>query len=89
MSARANKGPAGATVSKFLAPHFEFPASGEEPRRTIALCVASRRARAVWGRKFGCLAEDAAARARQMRFLAGRGFSAEVIRRVVSGEDDG
>ena len=31
MSARANKGPAGATVSKFPAPHFEFPASGEEP----------------------------------------------------------
>jgi regulatory protein len=29
------------------------------------------------------VAADAAGRARQARFLAGRGFSAEVIRRVV------
>jgi regulatory protein len=33
-------------------------------------------------------AADAAGRARQMRFLAARGFSAEVIRRVVRGADD-
>lgn len=47
------------------------------------------RARAVWQRKFGTApAADAAARAKQMRFLAGRGFSAEVIRRVVRGADD-
>lgn len=44
------------------------------------------RALAVWARKFGAaLPEDAAARARQTRFLAGRGFSAEVIRRVLRG----
>jgi regulatory protein len=41
------------------------------------------RARAVWARRFGTVAADAAGRARQARFLAGRGFSAEVIRRVV------
>ena len=47
------------------------------------------RARAVWSRKFGPTPPtDAAARARQMRFLAGRGFSVEVIRRVVRGDDD-
>jgi regulatory protein len=49
------------------------------------------RARAVWARKFGGeTATDAAGRARQMRFLAGRGFSADVIRRVIKGdgEDD-
>lgn len=47
------------------------------------------RARAVWQRKFGTApAADAAARAKQMRFLAGRGFSAEVIRRVIRGADD-
>lgn len=46
------------------------------------------RARAVWQRKFGAVpAADAAARAKQMRFLAGRGFSAEVIRRVIRGAD--
>ena len=47
------------------------------------------RARAVWARKFaGMPAADAAGRARQMRFLAGRGFAAEVIRRVVRGVDE-
>ena len=43
------------------------------------------RAREVWSRKFGEPAADAAGRARQMRFLAGRGFSSEVIHRVVQG----
>jgi len=43
------------------------------------------RARDVWRRKFGKLPADAVNRARQMRFLAGRGFSPEVICRVVRG----
>lgn len=46
------------------------------------------RAREVWSRKFGQPAADAADRARQMRFLAGRGFSSEVIHRVVQGASD-
>jgi regulatory protein len=47
------------------------------------------RARAVWLRKYGnAPPADAASRARQMRFLAGRGFDAEVIRRVLRGSDD-
>ena len=41
------------------------------------------RAAAVWQRKFGVSPVDVAARARQMRFLAGRGFSAETVRRTV------
>ncbi len=41
------------------------------------------RALAVWGKKFSGPGEDAGARIRQMRFLAGRGFSADVVRRVV------
>lgn len=47
------------------------------------------RARDVWRRKFGAEpGRDAAERARQMRFLAGRGFQAAVVRRVVNtGED--
>jgi len=50
-----------------------------------------QRAQAVWQRKFGLPAPDAAGRARQMRFLLGRGFSADVVRRVVQGirEDEG
>jgi regulatory protein len=46
------------------------------------------RAREIWRRKFGEPAVDAAGRAKHMRFLAGRGFAGDVIRRVVSGADD-
>jgi regulatory protein len=43
------------------------------------------RAREVWQRRYGAGGPplDAAARVRQMRFLTGRGFSPEVIRRVL------
>lgn len=41
------------------------------------------RALAVWRKKFGEPPADAQAAARQMRFLASRGFGADAIRRVV------
>jgi regulatory protein len=44
------------------------------------------RARAVWQKKFGTPPRDLAEKARQMRFLQGRGFAPEIIRRAV---DDG
>jgi len=44
-----------------------------------------QRAQEVWRKKYGQPATDAAARVRQMRFLAGRGFSIDVVRRVVTG----
>jgi len=43
------------------------------------------RACEVWRRKFGSPATNAAERAKQMRFLASRGFAPEVIRRAVGG----
>jgi regulatory protein len=43
------------------------------------------RAQEVWRRRFGEVAVDAAHRAKQTRFLAGRGFDADVIHRVVQG----
>jgi regulatory protein len=46
------------------------------------------RAREVWRKKFGEPAADAAGRARQMRFLATRGFGTDAIRRVVQGSED-
>ncbi len=46
------------------------------------------RAREVWRKKFGEPAADPAGRAKQMRFLASRGFGAEAIRRVVRGGED-
>ncbi|WP_225782753.1 recombination regulator RecX [Xenophilus sp. Marseille-Q4582] len=41
------------------------------------------RAQAVWQRRFGQPPADAKAHARQMRFLLTRGFSAEVVARVL------
>jgi regulatory protein len=43
------------------------------------------RAQELWQRKYGEPAVDAAGRLRQMRFLAGRGFSHAVVQRVVRG----
>ena len=43
------------------------------------------RARELWRRRYGTPPADAAERARQMRFLAGRGFDGAVIRAVVQG----
>ena len=48
------------------------------------------RAREVWRKKFDGPAADAAGRAKQMRFLAARGFGGEIIRKVTgaSRKDD-
>ena len=47
------------------------------------------RARAVRERKFGAVPADATGRARQARFLMGRGFSPDTIRRALRGGDTG
>jgi len=46
------------------------------------------RAREVWRKKFGVLAQDAPGRARQARFLAARGFSADVVHKIVSNDHE-
>jgi regulatory protein len=46
------------------------------------------RAKEVWLRKFSEPPADAQAAAKQMRFLASRGFGGDVIRRVVAGTHD-
>jgi regulatory protein len=46
------------------------------------------RAREAWRKRFGELAPDRAGREKQMRFLQGRGFSFDVIRKVVGGVVD-
>ena len=45
------------------------------------------RARQVWHARFGQPPRDAAERAKQMRFLSGRGFPGDVIRRVLGAAD--
>jgi regulatory protein len=64
-------------LARGLAPEL-VAASMEQSRHTEY-----ERALALWRRRFGTAAVDAAQRARQMRFLAGRGFEADVIRRVL------
>lgn len=68
-------------------------AKGLAPELVAAVLQQSKateyeRARAVWQRRFGAPAPDAAGRAKQARFLAGRGFDAEVIRRLVKGQGE-
>ena len=46
------------------------------------------RAQEVWRKKFGESPIDTQAAAKQMRFLAARGFGGDVIRRVVAGASD-
>ena len=67
---------------KGLAP--ELVAEAVSGLRTTELA----RAREVWQKKFGKSPQDAAERAKQMRFLASRGFGGDTIHRVVSGGDD-
>jgi regulatory protein len=47
-----------------------------------------RVAREIWRQKFGKRPESAAERAKQARFLQGRGFSAEVVRRLLRFDED-
>ena len=60
-----------------------------EPEQATALRESEfARAQALWQRKFGAIAPDARLRAKQARFLAARGFAADVVRRVVGGEEE-
>ncbi len=63
--------------------------SAEVVEQTLARARAQEleHCRAAWQRKFGTLPQSAADRGRQMRFLAGRGFSAEAVRRVLKAGD--
>jgi len=71
----------------------ELQAKGLDPQAVNAALASLRssereRAAVVWQKKFGTVAVNGADAARQMRFLAARGFSAEAIRRVVAGRQD-
>lgn len=60
---------------------------GQELAEVKATLAASElpRAREVWQRRFGELPTDAQARGKQTRFLMSRGFSLDVIRKVLAG----
>ena len=67
----------------------ELLAKGLDAERVSAAVAAlksteAERAREVWRKKFGVPPADAAQRAKQARFLIARGFSGEVVRRVLA-----
>ena len=71
----------------------EMQSKGMDPQavaQAVVLLRTSEQARAleVWRKKFGSPAATPAERAKQVRFLAGRGFSGEAIARVISGAFD-
>jgi regulatory protein len=71
----------------------ELQGKGLDPAAVSAALVGLKaseheRALAVWLKKFGTPPVDAPAAAKQMRFLAARGFGGDVIRRVVGGAHD-
>ena len=71
----------------------ELQAIGLEPEAVAEAIAQLRstevdRARAVWRKKFSNPPFDAVQRAKQMRFLATRGFEGDTIHRVVTGGDD-
>ncbi|HQY77815.1 MAG TPA: recombination regulator RecX [Rhodoferax sp.] len=71
----------------------ELQAKGLEPQAVAEAVQALRaseveRAREVWRKKFGAPPADAAERAKQMRFLASRGFGGDTIHKIVSGSDE-
>ncbi len=45
-----------------------------------------QRAYELWSRKFGSLAQEQKERARQYRFLASKGFSSDVVSKVIGGQ---
>jgi regulatory protein len=63
--------------------------SAETAARLAGACAAGdlERARAILSRRYRTPAASAAERARRMRFLQGRGFGGEIIRRLLSSRD--
>ncbi len=62
--------------------------SDELADKAVGVARASEleRARVAWNKRFGTAPKDPLEKAKQMRFLQGRGFSFDVIRAVVGGK---
>jgi regulatory protein len=68
----------------------ELTQAGVDSSKTVELLknlkeTEYQRAHELWMRKFGVLASEQKERARQYRFLASKGFSSDVVSRVVAG----
>lgn len=78
--------------SRVMAELQSHGVNGEQLAELKSNLAESETARAVevWQRKFGTVAQDAAERSKQMRFLMARGFSSSAVRAALKGapEDD-
>ena len=79
--------------SRVMAELQSHGVNGEALAELKSGLASSEKARAVevWRRKFGTVAQDAAERSKQMRFLMARGFSSGAVREALKGaldEDD-
>ncbi len=63
-------------------------AAPDDDQRQALKASEVARGQRVWAARFGQPPRDAAERARQMRFLAARGFTPETIRKVIAGSDE-
>ena len=71
----------------------ELTQAGVDSTKTVNLLrrlkeTEYQRAHELWLRKFGALATEQKERARQYRFLASKGFSSDVVSRVVAGRSN-
>ena len=71
---------------------YELRAKGVDPAEIAratreAQATELARARAAWAKRFGNAPRTVAERAKQTRFLQGRGFSFDTIRRVLVGAE--
>jgi regulatory protein len=69
----------------------ELDRAGVDSRQSAALLGALKetefqRAYDLWSRKYGAVAQDQKERARQYRFLASKGFSSEIVAKVIGGQ---
>lgn len=69
----------------------ELERAGIDTKQSASLIGALRetefqRAYELWLRKYGQKAEDQKERARQYRFLASKGFSSDVVTRIIGGQ---
>ncbi len=78
----------GATVIMHELRQHGLPDTDLEPIRQQLQATEYQRAQAVWARKFGSAPADAREYARQVRFLASRGFSPAILRRILGELDD-
>ena len=77
-----------ARVQAELAQHRLPPELAQAARAQLRETEFSR-AQSVWARKFGQAPASPEERARQMRFLAGRGFAGDTVRAVLRAADNG